>query len=665
VHLAWWYARRAEEDWAISEIVYLDTDRDAVPNGDARVKIGESEVSMDLSELDVQDLIPGSTYYWRVDEVYADGQVIAGYIWQFSLVSKKATAPQPADGTLYADPIIVLSWTAGLGATSHAVHIGTDQAAVANAATADGVTVTEPNYSPDPLAADTTYYWRVDEIGAGGTFVGDVWSLTVGPDIPVTDPNLVGYWKLDETPDDHIIDASGHHHHGLLVGGPTLVDDVAGGKALEFNGQNQFCKLGNWLPSQNQLTVALRVKWAGSTGASQGLIAKRNTWTNSMWTLWAQENGQIAFETFKNTLLSETMAVDTWEHWAVTHDNGQTVIYRDGLQVASGAQPSFGNQPTANLVLGAMEFIGDTGRNPFNGALDDVRLYNKVLTAAEIQQLSRIDLLQAWDPTPASGSASNLVLGQNTVLLSWQPGDKAAQHKVLFGSEPNALAELGTVTETSIASPVVDVNSTYFWKVDEINTDGTVTEGAVWSFTTANFLIIDDMEAYNDLDPADPLSNRIFNAWIDGYDDPTNGSLVGNDMPPFAEQTIVHGGNQSMPMFYDNSAAAKSEATLTLTSSRDWTIKGVDTLTIWYIGGSSNAAEQMYVTLNGTAKVDNDNPDAATTTSWTPWNIPLQAFADQGVNLTNVNSIALGLSSVTGGTGTMYFDDIRLHPPTQ
>ena len=65
------------------------------------------------------------------------------------------------------------------------------------------------------------------------------------------------------------------------------------------------------------------------------------------------------------------------------------------------------------------------------------------------------------------------------------------------------------------------------------------------------------------------------------------------------------------------------------------------------------------------ARVDNDNPDAALTGSWTQWNISLQAFADQGVNLTNVNSITLGLSSVTGGTGMMYFDDIQLHPPAQ
>ena len=118
-------------------------------------------------------------------------------------------------------------------------------------------------------------------------------------------------------------------------------------------------------------------------------------------------------------------------------------------------------------------------------------------------------------------------------------------------------------------------------------------------------------------------------------------------------------------MAYDN-AVGKSEATLTLTSNKDWTVNGVNTLTIWYRGGSSNAAETMYVMLNGSAGVDNDNPDAAQKTSWTQWNIPLQAFADQGVNLANVTSITLGLGNrsnpVAGGAGMMYFDDIRLYP---
>ncbi len=156
-------------------------------------------------------------------------------------------------------------------------------------------------------------------------------------------------------------------------------------------------------------------------------------------------------------------------------------------------------------------------------------------------------------------------------------------------------------------------------------------------------------------------------AWVDGFDNPaTNGSVVGYGNPPFAEQTIVHSGSQSMPLAYDN-AVGKSETTLTLTYPRDWTEKGVDTLTIWFRGSSANAAEPMYVVLNGSAVVTNDNPDAALAVAWTEWNIDLQAFADQGVDLTNVNSITLGLGNrsnpVAGGSGMMYFDNIRLYPP--
>ncbi len=124
-----------------------------------------------------------------------------------------------------------------------------------------------------------------------------------------------------------------------------------------------------------------------------------------------------------------------------------------------------------------------------------------------------------------------------------------------------------------------------------------------------------------------------------------------------------------MPLYYDNSVGY-SEATLTLTYPRDWTEKGVNKLTIWFRGDAANAAETLYVVLNGSAVVTHDNPDAAQITTWTQWNIDLQAFTDQGVNLANVNTIALGLgnrnpdvSGVAGGSGTMYFDDIRLYAP--
>mgnify|MGYP000745770683 CR=1 FL=1 len=172
------------------------------------------------------------------------------------------------------------------------------------------------------------------------------------------------------------------------------------------------------------------------------------------------------------------------------------------------------------------------------------------------------------------------------------------------------------------------------------------------------------MESYNDLDPADPDSNRIFNVWIDGFDNPAiNGSIVGHANAPFAEQTIVHGGSQSMPFAYDN-AVGKSEATYVLTSNRDWTINGINTLTIWFRGSTDNAAENLYVALNGSAVVNHDNPDAATITRWTQWDIDLTPFTDQGVNLANVNSITIGVgtkgSPAAGGAGTLYFDDIQL-----
>ncbi len=265
-----------------------------------------------------------------------------------------------------------------------------------------------------------------------------------------------------------------------------------------------------------------------------------------------------------------------------------------------------------------------------------------------------------------------------TPILTWSPGVFGASHQVYFGTDKDAVKNADTgspeykgtrdLGAESFDPGKLEWDVTYYWRIDEANNANADSPwiGPLWSFTTADFLIVDDFESYNDLDPADPDSNRIFYAWIDGYDDPANGSLVGYETPPFAEQRIVHGGNQSMPLFYDNSVGY-SEATLTLTHPRDWTENGVSTLSIWFRGNSDNAAETLYVALNGNAIVTNDNPDAAQITTWTQWNIDLQAFADQGVDLANVDTIAIGLGDkknpVAGGSGTIYIDDIRLYRP--
>ncbi len=270
------------------------------------------------------------------------------------------------------------------------------------------------------------------------------------------------------------------------------------------------------------------------------------------------------------------------------------------------------------------------------------------------------------NPNPANGAVDVT----QTPVLTWLPGF-GASHGIYFGTDASSLEHKGSgnLGSESFEPGQLEWDTTYYWRIDEANNanpDSPWT-GPLWSFTTANFLIIDDFESYNDINEGEPGSNRIYLAWVDGFDNPAvNGSVVGNLDPPIAEQTIVHGGNQSMPMAYDN-AAGKSEATYVLTSNRDWTVNGVNTLTIWFRGTASNAPETLYVALNDIAVVNHVNPDAAQINKWTRWNIDLQLFADQGVNLTNVNSIILGLGNranpVAGGSGIMYFDDIRLYLP--
>jgi len=274
----------------------------------------------------------------------------------------------------------------------------------------------------------------------------------------------------------------------------------------------------------------------------------------------------------------------------------------------------------------------------------------------------------AGSPQPANGAAGVSMTAQ----LSWTPAATAVSHDVYLGTDKDAVMNATTASpeykgnkakgSESLDPGKLAWHSAYYWRVDAVYSTGTV-KGLVWNFTTADFISVDDFESYNDFDPPDPNSNRIFDIWIDGFGTTDNGALVGNDLPPYAEQTVVHGGIQSMPYFYDNNLKT-SEAALTLTGQRDWAAEGVNQLSLWFRGSAGNAAEKMYVALNGSAVVYNDDPAAAQKGKWTQWIIDLQAFADQGVNLANVNTITIGFgtkgSPAAGGTGTVYFDDIRL-----
>ena len=290
-------------------------------------------------------------------------------------------------------------------------------------------------------------------------------------------------------------------------------------------------------------------------------------------------------------------------------------------------------------------------------------------------RLSGVGNYRAHEPNPEDGRTDL----QRDPILTWEPGMGAVSHNLYIGTSYDEVNDANeamhrNVTlvqpETNSYIPgILDFNKTYYWRVDEVN-DPNVWKGLVWDFTIGYYLIVDDMEAYNGLNPDEEGSNRIFLAWVDGYEVTGNGSLVGNDIPPFVEQNNVHGGNQSMPFYYDNNLQY-SEAKKTLSDQRDWAAEGVKALSIWFYGDPANAAEQMYVAVaNSTGTpviVNHPNPAAIQTAEWQEWNTDLKEFEDGGIDLTDVDSIAIGFGDkdnlVAGGTGTVLFDDVRLYPP--
>ena len=223
------------------------------------------------------------------------------------------------------------------------------------------------------------------------------------------------------------------------------------------------------------------------------------------------------------------------------------------------------------------------------------------------------------------------------------------------------------VAQTSYDAGDLEWGKTYYWRVDEIDTaNDKQWTGAVWAFTTADFIVVDDFESYTDDFDA---GEAIWQTWIDGVENLT-GSTVGYWEAPFAETKIVHSGYQSMPLEYDDTQSPySSEADRTWTSAQDWTVGGVNTLTLYIRGQVGNAAETLYVTLhdssNGTATVVNPDPEVVLATRWTEWNVPLSEFV--GVNAARIKQMTIGLGDRNapkpGGTGLIFVDDIRVTKP--
>jgi hypothetical protein len=200
---------------------------------------------------------------------------------------------------------------------------------------------------------------------------------------------LVAHWKLDEIAGAIASDSSGNGHDGMLRGNPAWVPGQIGG-GLEFDGVDDYVDCGTFNPSEttNKLSISLWAKWNGLNGVWQGLVAKRDDWSagDMMWLLEAGiDTGGLVFlrEGSYPDVGDPVLPVGEWAHVAVSFDGTIVRLYVNGGQTGSGLF-SFGSDTVAHVMLGASQ---QDGANPFNGALDDVRIYSHALSVDDIQLL--------------------------------------------------------------------------------------------------------------------------------------------------------------------------------------------------------------------------------------------------------------------------------------
>ena len=685
--------------FAVSHDVYFDDNFENVEAGTPEAYRGNETMPFYIVGFAgypfADGLVPGTTYYWRIDEVndqHPDSPW-NGNIWSFMVPPRKAHNPVPSDNAKYIDANPTLTWTPGFGSKMHVIYFGDDFDTVSNATggTPGGLT----SYTPGELELGKVYYWRIDELDGVNTYKGEVWSFQTITDILVTDPNLMGWWKLDEGTGTTAVDWSGQGNHGEIRGGTEWIDGYDGG-ALRLLGQDGYVNLpiGAVIASMDSTTITSWVNFSNAGGAWQRIfdfgsgtatyiMLCPRTGTAGPMHLAIRAGGQG----HSDIDAPETLPTG-WHHVAAVITRGDMKLYLDGVVIASGSAatvPSdLGN--TSSNWLGRSQYVAD---GYFNGSLDDFRIYNYTLSTDEIIMTMRGDPMLAWGAMPADGTTPDI---QAAMPLSWSAGEKASQHDVYFSTDEDAVDNAETSTPeiyrgrqagTSYTPPegVEWGGGPYFWRIDEVSTDGTVSRGRVWSFTVADFILVEDFESY------DAGDNQVWYSWHDGlgygapgsdpyYAGNGTGAAVGDENTgSYMEETIVHGGGRSLPLVYDNNKqgyAKYSETELTLTSPRDWTAEGVGELSLWFRGESENVAEPLYVAIvnaGGTpAVMVHDDPNAVQLTRWTEWIIPLQAFADQGIILTDVDRIAIGLgtrgnTTIPGGAGKMYIDDIRLYRP--
>jgi hypothetical protein len=609
-------------------------------------------------------LVPGTTYYWRIDEVEADGTTkYKGNVWSFTVPPKKAYNPDPADGAELVDIEPTLRWTPGFGAKLHTVYFGEDYDTVANAV--GGMPQGFGTYSPGPLKMAKTYYWRVDDFDGFATYKGDVWSFTtLGA---VSGPN----------PADGAVDVKTSPILTWVAGGVATshevyfgTDEAAVANATKTSPEHKGSRaLGDESYEPGLLSLNTTYYWRIDEVNDPN---PDSPWIGKVWSFTTSD--YVIVEDFENYTDDDTAGEAIWQHWIDgfgVPDNGAQVGY---------LLPPYAEQTVVHGGVQSMPL--------FYNNTDGVTNSEVVLTLALLRDWTAegVAELSLWfHGLPAS--VGSFVEGPaGTYMITATGAD-------IFGTADEFHYAYKTLTGGgSIEAKVLSVQNTDPWAkagvmiretldagskfaavyIMPTNIDGSATEGC-------RFQARMDTEAGATSDtPVATAEQRAVIApyWVKlersvggafrGYysSDGVNWQSMAWNPQSITMNSTVYVGLALTS--HNNNAVCEAKFSNVRTSG---TVSGQ-----WMnqdIGIVSNAAEPLYVAISNAAGapavVANSDPLAATIDAWTEWRIPLQAFADQGIILSSVDKIAIGLGSkggaAVGGTGTMYIDDLRLYRP--